>query len=129
FFDDIQDLINVAKFLQGRLPPDMQEKIKWFNSDMATIFKETEYEHLLDSSTWGLCTIDSFGMEMDIPDILLAIQWRVHHKAKLPMVWQRFGRKVRDKALLGTALLFAEKEYLDNERKKKDEHRNKKETK
>jgi len=51
---------------------------------------------------------------MDVPDILLAIQWRA--TCKLPALWQRFGRAARDKDLRGTALLLAEKEHFDDER-------------
>ncbi|KAI6000634.1 hypothetical protein EDD15DRAFT_2193205 [Pisolithus albus] len=51
---------------------------------------------------------------MDVPDISLVIQWRA--TCKLADLWQRFGRAVRDKRLTGTALLFAEKEYFDDER-------------
>ena len=62
FFDDIQDSINATKFLQSRLPPHMQHRIKWFNSDMTTKFKETEVKALMVGDTWGLCTTESFGM-------------------------------------------------------------------
>lgn len=53
---------------------------------------------------------------MDVPDILLVVQWRVTcHVAAL---WQRFGHAVWDKGLTGTALLFVEKEYFDDEKAK-----------
>lgn len=51
---------------------------------------------------------------MDVPDILLVIQWRA--TCKLAALWQRFGRAARDKQLTGTAILFAEKEHFDDER-------------
>lgn len=62
FFDNIQESINAAKFLRNRLPPHVRKKIKWFNSDMTTEFKETEVAALMDGDTWGLCTTESFGM-------------------------------------------------------------------
>ncbi|KAI6098812.1 hypothetical protein EDD16DRAFT_1527082 [Pisolithus croceorrhizus] len=37
-------------------------------------YKETELEKLISGETWGLCTMMSFGMGMDVPDILLVIQ-------------------------------------------------------
>ncbi|KAI6026279.1 hypothetical protein BKA83DRAFT_4050317 [Pisolithus microcarpus] len=51
---------------------------------------------------------------MDVPDIKLVIQWRA--TCKLPTLWQRFGRAARDKKLTGTSILFAEKEFFDDER-------------
>ncbi|EGN96641.1 hypothetical protein SERLA73DRAFT_15612, partial [Serpula lacrymans var. lacrymans S7.3] len=75
FFDDIQEAIGAAKFLQSRLPVGLRDKIKWFNSDMSATFKEKEYEHMCSGDTWGLCMTDSFGMGMDIPDIMSVVQW------------------------------------------------------
>jgi len=62
FFDDIQQAVAAAKFLQDRLPFDMHNKIKWFNSDMTTEYKEKELTRLISGETWGLCTTESFGM-------------------------------------------------------------------
>ena len=53
---------------------------------------------------------------MDVPDILLVVQWRV--TCRVAALWQRFGHAVQDKGLTGTALLFVEKEYFDNEKAK-----------
>ncbi|KAI6022189.1 hypothetical protein PISMIDRAFT_108942, partial [Pisolithus microcarpus 441] len=95
------------------LPHELREKIKWFNADMSASFKEAELEKLTSSETWGLHTTMSFGMGMDIPDISLIIQWQV--TCKLAALWQHFSHTVRDKCLAGTALLFVEKEYFDDE--------------
>ncbi|KAI6153110.1 hypothetical protein BKA82DRAFT_3969938, partial [Pisolithus tinctorius] len=46
FFDDIQDTIAATKTLQKCLPPEVCHKIKWFNSDMTTTYKEMEVTHL-----------------------------------------------------------------------------------
>ncbi|KAI6144555.1 hypothetical protein BKA82DRAFT_3948825, partial [Pisolithus tinctorius] len=73
FFDDIQDTIAATKTLQKCLPPEVHHKIKWFNSDMTTTYKEMEVTHLCTGETWGLCTTESFGMGMDVPDIV--VQW------------------------------------------------------
>ncbi|KAG2743438.1 P-loop containing nucleoside triphosphate hydrolase protein, partial [Suillus brevipes Sb2] len=112
FFDNIQDTIAAAKTLQKRLPLDMRHKIKWYNSDMTAQYKENEVNHLISGETWGLCTTESFGMGMDVPDILLVIQWRA--TCNLSTLWQRWGRAARDKQLQGTAILFAEKEHFDD---------------
>ncbi|KIK72144.1 hypothetical protein PAXRUDRAFT_22343 [Paxillus rubicundulus Ve08.2h10] len=71
FFDDIQDAINATKFLQSRLPAHLRDKIKWFNSDMTTDFKQTEATALVDGGTVGFLTTESFGMGMDVSDIVI----------------------------------------------------------
>ncbi|KAF8836130.1 hypothetical protein BDN67DRAFT_878895, partial [Paxillus ammoniavirescens] len=75
FFDDIQDAVNATKFLQSRLPVHLQDKIKWFNSDMTTNFKQTEAAALVDGGTVSFLTMESFGMGMDVSDILIVGQW------------------------------------------------------
>lgn len=62
FFDDIQEAINAARYLRKHLPVECCNKIKWFNSDMTSTYKEMELDNLISSETWGLCTIDSFEM-------------------------------------------------------------------
>ncbi|KAI5997895.1 P-loop containing nucleoside triphosphate hydrolase protein [Pisolithus albus] len=114
FFDDIPDSINAACVLRRRLPSELREKIRWFNADMSETYKEEELEKLISGETWGLCTTTSFGMGMDIPDIMMVIQWRA--TCNLAALWQCFGRAARDRRLTGTALLFAEKEYFNDEK-------------
>ncbi|KIJ09815.1 hypothetical protein PAXINDRAFT_86927, partial [Paxillus involutus ATCC 200175] len=124
FFDNIPESINTACSLCRRLPPELRAKIKWFNADMSTTYKEAELENLVSGDihrtvgeTWGLCTTASFGMGMDVADIFLVIQWRA--TCKIAALWQRFGRAVRNQELTGTALLLAEKQYFDDEQEAK----------
>ncbi|KAG1764952.1 hypothetical protein EDD22DRAFT_738048, partial [Suillus occidentalis] len=138
------DTIGVVKYLQSWLPPELQEKIKWLNSNITLKFKEAEVNNLVIGDTWGLCMMESFGMMschccmdscstltfgkgMDIPNITLVIQWQV--TCKLSTVWQHFGHAVRDCALQGTALLFAEKEHFDDVYKEKQKHQQNKKRK
>ncbi|KAG1736671.1 P-loop containing nucleoside triphosphate hydrolase protein [Suillus paluster] len=116
FFDSIPDAINATLYLRKCLPTNMQDKIKWFNADMTGGYKDAELTNLISGDTWGYCTTDS-NQGMDVPDIMLIIQWRA--SCKLSTLWQWFGRAVRDQSLLGTALLFAEKEHFDDERQAK----------
>jgi len=62
---------------------------------------------------------------MDVPDIQFVGQWRA--TCKVAVLWQRFGRAARNKALTGTAILFAEKEYFDEERAAKEARRRQRE--
>ncbi|KAH7917043.1 P-loop containing nucleoside triphosphate hydrolase protein [Leucogyrophana mollusca] len=127
FFDDINEAIEAAKYLRERLPPALRDKIKWFNSDMTTDFKNTEIDNFTNGDTWGLCTTESFGMGIDIPDIKLVIQWRA--TCSLATLWQRFGRAVRERLLEGTAILFAEKDLFDKVRRVREEKKNNKKRK
>ena len=54
---------------------------------------------------------------IDIPDIRVVVQWKV--PSSLSTLWQRFGRAGRDRSEEATAVLLAEKEYFDEERKLK----------
>lgn len=62
FFDNIQDAINATRYLRSRVPLAMQHKIKWFNSDMTSKYKESELTNLISGDCWGFGTTDSFGM-------------------------------------------------------------------
>ncbi|KIJ19443.1 hypothetical protein PAXINDRAFT_50383, partial [Paxillus involutus ATCC 200175] len=55
---------------------------------------------------------------MDVSDIKLILQWRATWK--LAALWQRFGRVVCNKELTGTVILFAEKDFFDDEHEAKD---------
>ena len=72
FFDNIPDSIKAVTVLHQRLPPELRDRIKWFNADMSTTFKEEELENLLRGETWGFCMMTSFGMVRT-----MQILWRV----------------------------------------------------
>ncbi|KAF8450851.1 P-loop containing nucleoside triphosphate hydrolase protein [Boletus edulis BED1] len=117
FFDDIQDSIGAAKAIQRRLPHEYRERIAWFNSDMTTEYKESQITRLHAGEIWGLCTTESFGMGMDVPDIAIVIQWKA--TCRLTELWQRWGRAARAREETGTAILFAEKDLFDDVREEK----------
>ncbi|KAI5996709.1 hypothetical protein EDD15DRAFT_2163329, partial [Pisolithus albus] len=63
FFDDIQDAIAATKTLQKRLPHEVRHRIKWFNSDMTTTYKEAEVTHLRTGlETPGVCVQPSHSV-------------------------------------------------------------------
>ncbi|KAJ6494591.1 P-loop containing nucleoside triphosphate hydrolase protein [Mycena vulgaris] len=111
FFDSIPDSVEAAKLLRARLPREHRHKIKWFNSEMSTIFKETESDGLKTGKIWGLCCTDSFGMGLDLPDILLVIQWRSTYDTCT--LWQRIGRAARALNLTADALFLVESKRFD----------------
>ncbi|KIL56854.1 hypothetical protein M378DRAFT_436127 [Amanita muscaria Koide BX008] len=112
FFDNIKYSVDAGHYLRGLLPKDEQSCINWFNSDMSDEFKRSEAERFAHGETWGLLATDSFGMGMDLPDIKLVVQYCA--PTSISMLWQRFGRCVRDPSLNGIAILLAEKEYFDH---------------
>ncbi|KAI6113968.1 hypothetical protein EV401DRAFT_1866436, partial [Pisolithus croceorrhizus] len=112
FFDGIQDAIATTKILQKCLPHEVHHRIKWFNSDMTTMYKEVEVTHLHAGDTWGLCMTKLFGMGMDIPDIAIVVQWRA--TCGLSALWQCWGHAARAHGESGMAILFAEKDLFNN---------------
>ncbi|KIJ18401.1 hypothetical protein PAXINDRAFT_37765, partial [Paxillus involutus ATCC 200175] len=62
FFDDIQDAIGAARYLQSQLPLELRDKIRWFNSNMTTKFKEAAVTDLISGDVIGLCTTEAFRM-------------------------------------------------------------------
>ncbi|KAM6490855.1 P-loop containing nucleoside triphosphate hydrolase protein [Amanita muscaria] len=112
FFDNINTSIQAGLFLCSLLPHVYHQRVKWFNSEMSDRFKRNEAARFASGETWGLMATDSFRMGMDLPDISLVVQWCA--PTSISMLWQRFGRCVRDPSLQGTAILFVEKEYIDN---------------
>ncbi|KIK74067.1 hypothetical protein PAXRUDRAFT_82040, partial [Paxillus rubicundulus Ve08.2h10] len=117
FFNTIPESINASCSLCQHLPLELSVNIKWFHTDMLTIYKEVELENLMSGETWGLCITASFGMGMDVADIFLVIQWR--ETCKIVTLWQQFGCAVWNQELTGTALLLAEKQYFDDEQEAK----------
>ncbi|KAJ6458557.1 P-loop containing nucleoside triphosphate hydrolase protein [Mycena vitilis] len=111
FFDSIADSIEAAKFLRARLPPEYRHKIKWFNSEMSSEFKDLESDALKSGQIWGLSCTDSFGMGLDLPDILLVIQWR--STCDMCTLWQRLGRAARALNLTATGLFLVEPKRFD----------------
>ncbi|KIL58404.1 hypothetical protein M378DRAFT_43488, partial [Amanita muscaria Koide BX008] len=113
----IPESVQAGHYLRSLLPPEYCDKIKWFNSEMSDHFKATETVKFANYEIWGLMATDSFGMGMDVPDVMIVVQWGAI--CTISTLWQRFGRCVRDPNLEGTAVLFAEKEHLNSERQKK----------
>ncbi|KAJ7767608.1 hypothetical protein B0H16DRAFT_1366245, partial [Mycena metata] len=78
---------------------------------MSTEFKDIESEALKAGKIWGLSCTDSFGMGLDLPDILLVIQWR--STCDMCTLWQCLGRAARDFKLFATGLFLVEPKRFD----------------
>ncbi|KAJ7766972.1 P-loop containing nucleoside triphosphate hydrolase protein [Mycena maculata] len=116
FFDSIADSIEAAKFLQNCLPLEYRHKIKWFNSEMSTEFKDIESDSQKSGKIWGLCCTDSFGcldliIGLDLSDVLLVIQWR--STCDMCTLWQRLGHTARALQLFVTGLFLVEPKRFD----------------
>ncbi|KAJ7732218.1 P-loop containing nucleoside triphosphate hydrolase protein [Mycena maculata] len=111
FFDSIADSVAAANFLRNRLPLEHRNKIKWFNSEMSPQLKVDESDSLKAGVTWGLNCTDSFGMGLDLPDVLLIEQWR--STCDTCTLWQRIGRAARALHLTAKALFLVEPKRFD----------------
>ncbi|KIK75321.1 hypothetical protein PAXRUDRAFT_19099 [Paxillus rubicundulus Ve08.2h10] len=85
---------------------------------MTTAYKEVELTHLISGERRGFAMTESFGMGMDVSDIKLIIQWCM--TCKLATLWQRFGCAVQNKEPTGAVILFAEKDFFDDEHEAKN---------
>ncbi|KAF9003896.1 hypothetical protein BDQ17DRAFT_1477865 [Cyathus striatus] len=81
-------------------------------------YREENFEALRDSAVWGLCATDAFGMGMDLPDIMLVVQWKA--TCGLCALWQWFGHAARGPGQDGTALLIVEKKDTSEGREEKE---------
>lgn len=76
FFDSIADSINAAKYLRSRVPLHLREKIKWFNSEMSSEFREEESDAFKEGKNWGLACTESFGMvSLSYSELKRCINW------------------------------------------------------
>lgn len=60
---------------------------------------------------------------VDMKDIRIVIQWRL--TCELKTLWQRIGRAVRELSLNGTAIVFVEAKYFDENRARREASRKK----
>jgi len=59
FFDNKGDAVQSIKYLRRRLPREYRTKIKWFLSDMTTMYKEDAVDKLRSGDVWGICATDA----------------------------------------------------------------------
>ncbi|KAF8838498.1 hypothetical protein BDN67DRAFT_907232, partial [Paxillus ammoniavirescens] len=64
-----------------RLPRELQDKIKWFNSDMSAEYKDETLDDFVKGLTWGLFTTMSFGMVCTIEIFVLGLLFMVYDRA------------------------------------------------
>ncbi|EAU82260.2 hypothetical protein CC1G_12869 [Coprinopsis cinerea okayama7 len=121
FFDNIPESIAARDALLKHLSPEDFDKILWFNSEMSGTFKTEHVEALRTGKLWGILTTESFGVGLDLPNIDLVGQWRA--TCSITALWQRFGRAGRDRSKEATAVFLVEKEYFDDEKKRKEAKR------
>ncbi|KAI0762060.1 P-loop containing nucleoside triphosphate hydrolase protein [Irpex lacteus] len=78
FFDSIQESVDAIKALAEMMPPELRDRLIWFNSDMSKNFREVMTMKFKDSDEICIlgCT-DSFGLGIDVPHVTFVGQWRV----------------------------------------------------
>ncbi|KAF9224144.1 P-loop containing nucleoside triphosphate hydrolase protein [Gyrodon lividus] len=101
----------LTKHLQKMVPQHLQDKFVWFHSGMSMAFCSGMIEKLRKGELWGIFCTDTAGMELDLRDIHLVIQWR--YTKLLCTLLQHLGRAARDPNLEAVAVYFVEGEYFD----------------
>ncbi|KAH9942663.1 P-loop containing nucleoside triphosphate hydrolase protein [Amylocystis lapponica] len=116
FFNDMKVAESAMEFLVKPLPQHLKDKIKYFHSAMTSTYRDDEHDALLRGDTWGLCVTDAFGMGLDLPGILLVIQFKA--TCNMITLWQRYGQGARGPGDIAIALLLVEKKYTDAEQQR-----------
>ncbi|KAI0332527.1 P-loop containing nucleoside triphosphate hydrolase protein [Cubamyces sp. BRFM 1775] len=114
FFDNIEESIKACDIFRRWLPPEMRNKVVWFNADNTATFREATTGRYQRGELVGLFCTDAFGMGIDIPDIEVVVQWRP--TCSLDSLWQRFGRAARNPHREALAVLLADAKYFDEEK-------------
>ncbi|KAI0267689.1 P-loop containing nucleoside triphosphate hydrolase protein, partial [Gloeopeniophorella convolvens] len=110
FFNSKKEAERAAEYLRQRLPSKHQERVRWLHAGMSKPFRSGEIDAIHSGEWWGVTLTDVGGMGVDLPDILLVVQWRV--PSDLCTLVQRFGRAARSLELQGLAILIAEPKHF-----------------
>ena len=135
FFDSKRKAELASQFLRSRMPETLKHKVKWFHAGMSEYFRNEELKSFREGNLWGLGMTDVGGMVqltcmlcgcdisdirlqgVDIPDVLIVVQWRAPRD--LNTLMQRFGRAGRDFSLQAVGILLAEpKWFLEDHQKR-----------
>ncbi|TFY66970.1 hypothetical protein EVG20_g4124 [Dentipellis fragilis] len=117
FFDNIKQAELCCKHLRTLVPKDEDaDRMIWYHSIMSDQYREAEAVMIGEGTRSGALTTTSFGLGMDLSDILLIVQWKV--TCDMESLWQRFGRGARDPMKEAVGILFAEPKNFVAERKK-----------
>ncbi|KAG8710059.1 hypothetical protein FRC11_004919 [Ceratobasidium sp. 423] len=110
---------DAAKFLRGRLPLELQDRVVWVHADMSREFIEEAMIALRNGELFGITCTDVAGMGIDISDIDLVVQYQL--PSKYCSVSQHFGRAARDPSRTAKAILLIEPKYFDDVKQKAQE--------
>ncbi|OBZ77631.1 ATP-dependent DNA helicase RecQ [Grifola frondosa] len=117
----------LTTYLRHQLPAALRHKIVWFHSGMSEEFRQSKLEDLKKGDIWGIVCTDAAGMGLDIPDIVLIVQWG--YMQSLCTLMQRLGRGARDPALEAIGIYLVEREHFDGYREAKEVKKREKEIK
>ncbi|TFK78706.1 P-loop containing nucleoside triphosphate hydrolase protein [Polyporus arcularius HHB13444] len=123
FFDSKKEAEAASRYLARRVSLALRKKIPWFHAGMTKFFRVDEVERFKTGETWGLAATDSGGMGLDIPDVLIVVQWKVPRDLNLI---QRFGRGARNPSLQAVAVLIAEPTWFYEVQLKRQQEKEKK---
>jgi len=116
FVDSIDKAHNIAIYLQeamlARFLHHKNQMSQPFSSNLEADTR-TEFMEAFRSGVIRImiCT-DTAGMGVDIPDVDLVIQWRLHPHLTVAYLWQWIGRAGRLKTRIAVAVIFVEPWYM-----------------
>ena len=116
FVDSIDEAHNIAIYLREAMParflPYQNQMLNPFSSNLEADTR-TEFMEAFRSSVIRIliCT-GAAGMGVDIPDVDVVIQWRLHPHLTLATLWQRIGRAGRLKTRIAVSEIYVEPRYM-----------------
>ncbi|KAI0350066.1 P-loop containing nucleoside triphosphate hydrolase protein [Trametes cingulata] len=104
FFDDIMLSMKARRWILQRLPPELQSRVKVYNSRRSTLAKTIVMRDFRRGKVDYLFTTEAAGMGCDIPDIASVVQFMAPESLSVWM--QRAGRAGRRPDLQARAVLL-----------------------
>lgn len=120
FVDHRSVAMCIANYLRSRLSTDFLQgdrvqTICTYTAALDTVTRDKIMADFREGDTRLLVCTDAAGMGMDIPDVEVAIQYRLTTPSgtlTLADVYQRLGRCARDQSIRGLAIVFVEEKFI-----------------
>ncbi|KDQ51469.1 hypothetical protein JAAARDRAFT_110465, partial [Jaapia argillacea MUCL 33604] len=118
FVNSVVQCQEVWRELRKQLPDHLKDKVAFLHAQRHPTAKEDVFEAFRDKNIRILVATDAAGMGMDIPDIILVVQFGI--PATLSIWFQRLGHAGRDLTLRARTILLVEPSVLKKVNNRKD---------
>ncbi|KAI5781358.1 P-loop containing nucleoside triphosphate hydrolase protein, partial [Peziza echinospora] len=110
FIDNCSETVAMAQYLRALLPaalsPDSVSIVRSYHGHLEGLTREDIIESMQEGNCLIIVCTEACGMGLDLADIRRTLIWKVEKHLTLAELWQRSGRCVCDRLLMGVAILF-----------------------